>query len=147
MKQERSGLLMTALAGLMMVSMGCKTPAVGLDGDALKPCPKSPNCVSSMAEDAKHYIAPFSHAGERDQARERLIAILENTKRARIVTQTDDYLHAEFTSLVFRFTDDVEFYFDEKEPLIHVRSASRVGYSDLGANRKRVEALRQRFEK
>ncbi len=67
-------------------------------------------------------------------------------KRARIITAQKGYIHAEFTSFLFRFVDDVEFVLDEGSKTIHVRSASRVGYSDLGVNRKRVEAIRSRFD-
>jgi len=66
-------------------------------------------------------------------------------KRTTIVAEKEDYLHAEAKSLIFRFVDDVEFYFPATEKLIHVRSASRVGHSDLGVNRKRVEEIRSRF--
>jgi len=145
MKAEISKMMMTAVAGMMVFSMGCKGPAIGLSGNTLRPCPKSPNCVSSMAEDEDHLIAPFTYEGSAAEARAKLIVILESTKRAEIISSTDNYIHAEFTSLIFRFVDDVEFYFDDQKPVIHVRSASRVGYSDLGANRKRIEALRQRF--
>ena len=65
--------------------------------------------------------------------------------RSQIVSSTNTYIHVEFTSLIFRFVDDVEFLFDDEKKLIHVRSASRVGYSDLGANRNRVEEIRKRF--
>lgn len=145
MKAEICRMMVTAVAGMMVFSMGCKSPTVGLSGEALKPCPNSPNCVSSMAEEEKHRIDPFTYEGSAEAARTKLIGILESAKRAKIVEKTDHYIHAEFTSLIFRFVDDVEFYFDQKEPVIHVRSASRVGYSDLGANRKRVEELRQQF--
>ena len=67
-------------------------------------------------------------------------------KRAKIITDEGDYLYAEFTSLIFRFVDDVEFSFDDGNKLIHFRSASRLGYSDLGANRKRMEEIRKGFE-
>jgi uncharacterized protein (DUF1499 family) len=65
--------------------------------------------------------------------------------RAQIVTRTDDYLHIEFRSLIFRFIDDVEFWVNPAEEVIHFRSASRIGYSDLGANRKRMNAFVSRF--
>jgi uncharacterized protein (DUF1499 family) len=66
-------------------------------------------------------------------------------KRSKIVTDLDLYIHAEFTSAFFRFVDDVEFYFDDKAKTLHVRSASRIGRSDFGVNRKRIEELRSRF--
>jgi len=67
-------------------------------------------------------------------------------KRARVVTEDGCYIHVEFTSFVFRFVDDAEFLLDEAVKTIHVRSASRIGYSDLGVNRKRVEMIRSRFD-
>jgi uncharacterized protein (DUF1499 family) len=74
--------------------------------------------------------------------------ILKSEKLARILTVQANYIHAEFTSAVFKFVDDVEFYFlvkDVNTTIIHIRSASRVGYSDLGANRKRIEKIRAKF--
>lgn len=112
----------------------------------LSPCPSSPNCVSSLSTDPKHSIEALRHSGSRDEARRRILAVLDSQERAR-VTQTDDnYIHAEFRSLIFKFVDDVEFYFPEEDDIIHVRSASRVGYADFGANRKRVEQIRRDFE-
>jgi len=67
-------------------------------------------------------------------------------KRTRVIKEMEEYLHITFTSQFFRFTDDVEFHFVEEAPVIHVRSASRVGYSDLGVNRRRIEKIRRAFE-
>ena len=63
-------------------------------------------------------------------------------KRATVIKESPHYLHVEFSSLLFRFVDDVEFFLDDMEKLIHIRSASRVGYSDLGVNRRRVDKIR-----
>ncbi len=114
-------------------------------GDRLKPCPDSPNCVCSQAADAGHHIDPLVFSDSPDEAMRRLQAVLTTFPRVRVVTTTPRYLHAEFTSLIFRFVDDVEFLVDPSAGVIHCRSASRVGRSDLGVNRKRVEALRQAF--
>ncbi len=112
----------------------------------LSPCPSSPNCVSSQSSDPKHAVEPLRYSGSRDDARQRMLAVLNSLKRVRIVQSENDYVHAEFRSRLFGFIDDVELYFAEEDGLIHVRSASRVGYSDLGANRKRVERIRRMFE-
>lgn len=112
------------------------------------PCPKTPNCVNSQADTDKHYIQPITYTGTQREAHDRLLQILESEKRAKILTVQDDYIRAEFTSALFRFVDDVEFYFPQEQvdvKVIHVRSASRVGRSDLGANRKRVERIRNKF--
>jgi uncharacterized protein (DUF1499 family) len=111
----------------------------------LAPCPKSPNCVSSRSEDEEHRVKPFAFANLPEIAWSRLKEVVQAQPRAEIVQENGSYLHAEFRSRWFRFVDDVEFYLDTDQKVIHLRSASRIGYSDLGANRKRVEALRAAF--
>ena len=100
------------------------------------PCPESPNCVSSFEADETHGIAPLN--GNLDQ----ISAILQNLDEANIVSASNNYVYAEFTSAIMGYVDDVEFMFDAATGMTHVRSASRLGYSDLGANRKRIEAIR-----
>ena len=114
---------------------------------SLKACPKSPNCVSSQAADPEHAIAPFTYTGSRTEAYARIKDVLSGMKRTKIVMEKEDYIYAEAKSLIFRFVDDVEFYFPVDEKIIHVRSASRAGHSDLGVNRKRVEEIRARFDR
>jgi len=115
-------------------------------GHKLSPCPSSPNCVSSLAEDHKHFIEPLRYSGSRDEARQCLSGILDKLARVKVTLAETDYIHAEFRSLIFRFVDDVEFSLPEEGNIIHIKSASRIGYSDLGANRKRVEQIRSVFE-
>lgn len=117
----------------------------GGKGRELSPCPKSPNCVSSLSEDESHYVKPLAYEGTVEKAKKKLIGVISSMKRSEIVAAEDNYLHATFVSFLFRFVDDVEFYFDDDRKIIHVRSASRTGYSDLGVNRKRVEEIRKRF--
>jgi uncharacterized protein (DUF1499 family) len=57
----------------------------------------------------------------------------------------ENSVHAESVSALFRFVDDVEFFFDDHQKVIHVKSASRTGYYDLGVNRRRIEIVRKRF--
>lgn len=120
---------------------------LGVTDGRLAPCPRSPNCVSSQSEGRAHYIEPLHFTGSLKEAKEALLSVIRSEKRTRLITITDDYIHAEFTSLIFRFVDDVEFYFDDSTKTIHVRSASRVGRSDLGVNRKRVEKIRGLFNR
>ncbi len=108
----------------------------------LSPCPSSPNCVSSQATDVGHAIAPFRYKKPRVEAKEALKAAISTVPRAKLVEEDAAYLHYEFTSLVLRFVDDVEFIFDDDTKTVHFRSASRTGYSDLGVNRQRMEQLR-----
>ena len=112
---------------------------------AIAPCPDKPNCVSSLATDAQHFIEPLRFHGDPGTAWSGLKAILQQQPRARIVEEQGDYLHAEFRSLVFRFVDDVVFVMQPEQGVIHVRSASRTGYSDLGVNRRRIERIRRQF--
>ena len=115
--------------------------------DRLTPCPSSPNCVSSWpGEDEQHRVAPLTWAGNLEQAKAGLRAAVLSAGRVRFVEEGDNYWHVEFRSWLFRFVDDVEFVFDRENRLIHVRSASRLGYSDLGVNRRRVEKIRERFK-
>ena len=115
--------------------------------DKFSPCPDSPNCVSTQSTDKAHFIEPLHYAGSLADARQKLIDILENTKRVRLLKVETDYIHAEFRSIIFHFIDDVELYFPPDQSIIHVKSASRKGYFDFGANRRRVERLRAAFEK
>lgn len=111
----------------------------------LPPCPDSPNCVSTEAADAAHRMDPIPYTGAPELAVRRLVTIVEGMSGGRVKHQDGRSLHAEFTSLVFRFVDDVDLLVDADAGLIRFRSASRVGYSDLGANRKRMEQIRRAF--
>lgn len=112
----------------------------------LPPCPSSPNCVSSQAADADHFIAPFKITGNVEDAWTALKTALLNQSRTVITNETSDTLHAQATSLVFRFVDDIDAILDTEARLIHIRSASRTGHGDFGVNRKRVEMLRAQLQ-
>ena len=111
----------------------------------LAPCPDKPNCVFSGSKDPEHAIDPYRYFGDADTAKHLLVKIIQEQARTKIINQEKNYIHVTFTSMILRFTDDVEFLFDDREKIIHVRSASRVGRSDFGVNRKRVELLRGLF--
>jgi uncharacterized protein (DUF1499 family) len=134
-----------ATALLLLLAMS-PTFAAGLQDGKLAPCPGSPNCVSSD-DQGKHAIAAFNLKTAPAQAWQALERVLAEIPRVKIVTRTEQYLHAEFTSTVLRFVDDVEFSLRPELRIIAVRSASRVGYYDFGANRSRVEDLRERLRK
>lgn len=126
---------------------GTRPTNLGVTNGKLAACPNSPNCVSSqLAEsDTTHYIAPLSFQASGRQAIAALKSVVEGMERTEILNSTDDYFYAEFTTPIMGFVDDVEFYVDEAAKLIHVRSASRLGESDMGLNRKRVEEIRAKF--
>jgi len=112
---------------------------------ALPPCPDTPNCVSTQATDA-HAIPPIRYRSAQPEAMQRLLAVLRAVPRTTIVQSGADSIRVEFHTRIFRFVDDAQFLFDDKTKTIHFRSASRVGHSDLGVNRRRMEEIRRAFE-
>jgi uncharacterized protein (DUF1499 family) len=124
---------------------GTRPDNLGVTNGRLKPPPSSPNAVSSQAQDALHAIAPLSYSSSRERAMDALVKIVEATPRTRIVSRTQDYLYAEYQSALMGFVDDVEFWFEPNAKLIQVRSASRLGYSDFGVNRARIEDIRRKL--
>jgi uncharacterized protein (DUF1499 family) len=119
---------------------------IGLQADGtLAACPDSPNCVSSFASDGDHGIEPISFEGDAAECFELVKRVLAEMPRIKVVEEDDNYLHATATTLIMRYVDDVEFTFDAQQKLLHFRSASRIGYSDLGANRARMETFRKQF--
>ena len=132
---------------LGLMSFFAKAPAgLGVRNGRLAACPATPNCVSTQAETQQHWIAPLTPASEDVDAVERIARIVRSLPGASVVEQSETYLRAEFRSLIFRFCDDVEFYHDVPRGQIHFRSASRVGHSDLGVNRRRMEEIRRLFD-
>ncbi len=115
-------------------------------GENLPVCSKYPNCVSSQASDAEHAIEPFAYSGPAEQAQAALKRALSNVERSRIVVERPGYISAVARSKVFGFVDDLDFLFDPEEPLIHVRSAARLGRRDFDVNRQRMERIRQLFQ-
>ena len=128
----------------MLKFPGKRPTNLGVQGGKLASCPSSPNCVSSQASD-NHAIAPLRFSGDAEAALRKLKAVVEGMPRTRIIESKPGYLYAEFSTALMGFVDDVEFYCDGAA--IQVRSASRLGYSDLGVNRKRVDAIREAFER
>ena len=127
---------------------GTRPQDIGFAAGKFKPCPSSPNCVSSTGDaqaDPKHHVAPLGVAGDPAEAWRKLDALLKATPRVVIVRADGNYLHAEFSSKLMGYVDDVEFALDAVAKVIHVRSASRLGESDFGVNRARIEDIRARL--
>ena len=128
---------------IVMAIMSQKVPkTLGLKDGKLAPCPESPNCVCSeqvQSSDKKHFIQPI----QADKALWAKFKTIIQEQGAEIITDDGNYVHATFSTPVFHYVDDVELRFDEAAGLIHVRSASRMGRSDFGVNRARVEKLKQ----
>lgn len=135
------------LVGMSLFGCSGKRPDFDPTGNRLPPCPDSPNCVSSQAADEGHRVDPIAFEGDPAEAWEQLRSVVREMPRTEIVEDTGEWMHATFASAVFRFVDDVIFRLDPDEKVVHVRSASRVGYSDFGANRKRVVSIREAFRR
>ena len=138
-------LVLLPVVGLVILGVRSrKAPVLGVSNGRLTPCPAdSRNCVCSQSPGDS--IAPISYSGKGDEALARLEEIISQWPGATVIERSPTYLRAEFRSQIFQFIDDVEFLAAPDEGVLHVRSASRVGRSDLGANRRRIEALRDRF--
>jgi uncharacterized protein (DUF1499 family) len=136
------GLVLALIIAVGLFSCSGRSAELGVKNGKLARCPQSPNCVSSQSKDEKHYIEPLYYDVPMQEARETILTVIRSMKRTKIAILMDDYIRAEFVSALFRFVDDVEFYFDDASKTIHLRSASRLGYSDLGVNRKRIEQIR-----
>lgn len=132
--------------GLRMLirAISSRPAGLGITQGRLAACPTSPNCVSSETDDTQHAIEPLTFNGAPGDAFERLrkTAVQSGGK---LITAADNYLHFEFTTPLLGFIDDVEFRLEPETNTIHFRSASRLGHSDLGTNRRRMEAIRQAF--
>lgn len=136
-------ILPVLIACFFVACSGTKPTDIGVNSGLFKACPSSPNCVSTQAkaDDEKHSMSPIAYTGDVVSAKAKLVGIINGMDRTTITENTATYIHSEFKSKTMKFVDDVEFYFDDAAKMIHFRSASRKGHSDLGANRKRMEAI------
>ena len=120
---------------------------LGVNKSKLATCPTSPNCVSSDAVDSDHHIESFRLAGSPDETWQMTRSLVATLPRTKIISAESNYLHAECRSALFGFVDDLELHLRPEERIMAVRSAARLGYSDFGVNRKRVELLRSELFK
>ncbi|BFM39123.1 DUF1499 domain-containing protein [Synechocystis sp. LKSZ1] len=130
-----------ALPGTAKLFAG-SPPTLGIQDSHLAPCPQTPNCVSSQATDSTHTIAPLAYQGSSHEAYQALIRVLGVVPRTKIIEQQENYIRAESQSRLLGFVDDLEFYFPADSGVIQVRSSARLGESDLGVNRRRLEQIR-----
>lgn len=141
----------TALLALLMLIVWShmKQPAIGLVEGKLRACLEKPNCVCSESYPNKqdiHDIPPIVVSGKDIGVPWRLLKDAVVKSGGTVVLETDSYLHAEFTSKFFHFVDDVEMRMNRSAGEIHIRSASRIGHSDIGANRQRIKQIWSRLE-
>lgn len=145
MKSTIKWMMSTFLVTFLSASCSVNDVSTGIKDGKLLECPSSPNCVSTQTRQAEKKMSSLPFSGDRESSKQKILAIVNSMNRVRIASETDVYLHAEFRSTLFRFVDDVEFFFDERENVIHFRSASRTGYSDMGVNRKRMAEISKQY--
>ncbi len=132
---------------MLFMTLSGTSQADTLPKKLLPPCQEIPNCISSETQESKHFIQPFKIKGESDKAWSSLKDELNHQSRLIITHESADNIHAEVTSLIFKFVDDVDFCLDKENNAIHVRSASRTGHFDFGINHKRLESIRAALKK
>ena len=135
--------IMGIVSCILTACAGERPDTLGVRDGQLSSCPDSPNCVSSQAVDTGHRIEPLIFSDAADIALARLKNLLADRKDTKIIEEKREYLRVEFHTTLF--VDDGEFLVDAVQQCIHVRSASRLGYSDLGKNRSRLEEIRRQF--
>lgn len=138
-------LILSAIA--IAACSGTPPSHLGVFNDQLATCPDTPNCVSSFAdpENSTHYIEPISFNNPQT-IRAALEKLITSSANVTLIKSEPRYIYAEYQSRLMKYVDDVEFYIVPDQQVIHVRSASRLGYGDLGVNRKRIEMLRTKIE-
>ena len=120
--------------------------AIGVTAGQFAPCPASPNCVSTQADDAEHRLDPVPYTLSLSETRTLLLEIVGALPRTDISTITADYIHAVTKTRMMGFLDDTEIYIDDVAKLVHIRTAARLGYGDHGINRRRAEEIVTKFK-
>ena len=140
------------IAGQLNLLAGKMPENLGVTNGRLQPPSLTPNSVSSQAalyrdhpQRAYADIAPLNYTGDGQVAMKQLAMILKSSERTAVITQDPGYIYAQSKTAVLQFTDDLEFWLDSQNAVIQIRSASRLGRKDFGANRARIEAIRARF--
>ena len=128
---------------VLLAGCGAGSNVLRVAGGPLAPCTGGPHCVSSTDPDPDYRIAPIQYLGTVDAAKARIKAVV-TLQGAEVVSESQDYLHAAYTTSLMRYVDDVEFVFAQPGR-IELRSSSRIGYADMGTNRERTEAIRAAF--
>lgn len=139
--------LLVSVAFAVMSVTSRRPKTLGVREGRLAPCPDSPNCVSTQADREHQRLDSIPLTIDAAEAMQTLKRVVSAMPRTQIITADDRCLHVEFTSLLFRFVDDVEFFLDREQRAIHFRSASRAGHSDFGVNRKRMQAIVASFQR
>ncbi|MBI9014170.1 MAG: DUF1499 domain-containing protein [Clostridiales bacterium] len=132
---------------LVMMSKNMKTPELGVEDGLFKPLSSKPNGVSTQTKDEDKLVEPLPFSKDLDSTKALIIEVCKSYGDVKIVKEERNYIHVVFTTGKMKYNDDAEFYFDENSQLVHYRSESRIGYSDMGLNRERYDALASSYNK
>ncbi|MCJ8311988.1 MAG: DUF1499 domain-containing protein [Saccharospirillaceae bacterium] len=132
--------------GFKLYLQNVKTPQLGHENGHLTAMPNKPNAISSQSMDPTKLVEPLEFKGNIIESREKLKVVIYNLGYVELIEEEEDYLYFIFKSKKLKFKDDVEFYFDQDKQLIHIRSSSRAGYSDMGVNLKRYNLIKEKYE-
>ncbi|MCU0493430.1 MAG: DUF1499 domain-containing protein [Chloroflexaceae bacterium] len=136
------GLVVAGVAALAVMARMVEPPTqLGVRDGRLADCPGTPNCVATQASDQRFALPPLPYSGDTAAARASLLEVLGNQPRMTLLSEEPTYVHVLFRSPTMGYPDDVEFFFDEANRLIHFRAAARMGQSDMGVNRARMEQI------
>jgi uncharacterized protein (DUF1499 family) len=134
---------------LIMILWGCSggpTERQNSNSSGFLDCPDTPNCVSSLAKNPKYRVEPFKLKKDPKTSWDIVKKTVEQLPRTKVVSADNSDIHAECKSMIFRFVDDLTLHLTPSNGIINIRSASRIGYSDLGVNRRHVENLRKKLQ-
>jgi uncharacterized protein (DUF1499 family) len=137
------------VAARAFITFGVPMPTtLGVTNGQLQPCPDTPNCVSTQAPstDTEHFMPAISYTSDASFVMTQILRAVSSMPRSKVVKQDGNYVHVEFRSRIMRFVDDVEFYIDDANKLIHFRSAARMGRGDMGVNRNRMTELAEKIQ-
>jgi uncharacterized protein (DUF1499 family) len=136
--------VLVIIVGMIRVQRTSR-PELGIQEGKLLPLPNKPNCVATQSGNSTQRMEPIPYSGDRETAQNKLLQILNQLPRTTLIKNEPKYIRIVFRSAFFGFPDDVEFLFDKHT--IHFRAAARLGHSDFGVNRKRMDNITHLFEK
>jgi uncharacterized protein (DUF1499 family) len=139
--------VVVVIAGLQMLMSNNVVPKnMGVKNGLFSPLSKSPNGVSSQSTEENYYVEPLPMKDDFTSTKKALLKAVETYGNSKVITEENNYIHVVFTTSKMKFKDDLELYINELEKVVHYRSASRVGYSDMGLNRQRYNAIAELYE-
>lgn len=141
------GILVVGMVGSMVMQNQKPQIVLGLENGKLRELPSKPNAVSTQTNQVDKQIQPLALKETLKQSKDAIKEALKSYGGIEIKEETENYIYAIATTDKMKYRDDIEIYFDEANKVIQYRSASRVGYSDMGLNKLRYEKISEHYNK